>query len=47
MSSKRTFYDMYHEAWEIIDEYPIKIPFWKRMRLKQLLNQMLRKYNTR
>ena len=42
--SKRTFYDMYSEAYDIIDKYPNKIPFWKRMRLKQLLDQMLRKY---
>lgn len=42
MPSKRTFYDCYCELWELLDKP--KLRFWQRMRAKQLLNQMMRKW---
>lgn len=40
----KTFYDVYSELWELLDKPHLR--FWQRMRVKQLLNQLLRLHDT-
>ena len=40
---KKTFYDCYNQIWKILDSRK-KLNFWNRMRMKQIVNQMLHLY---